>query len=272
MNLYQASRILFARSARALYGSLCLSLVLLGATIWTLHPHDEQAETILVTAMAVIQVTQVWLKYRSLYWYSKGDEPRRMDQFRSGFGKSPSAEKCASIEQLTGPCLNPIDDTYWFSKKTTGARRMTEMILESSFSTRFYAGKCQQIFLGVGVAGSLLCVLALFVAFQLRGNVHASAFLAHVLVAVFVFFLTGDFWILGAQYRDLREAANEAHTQAFALLDKGCDISESDAMEIAMNYNTATAQSPPLIGLLYRWCQTKVDAAFLRHYNKLLGL
>jgi hypothetical protein len=272
MNLYQASQRLFTKSSRRLYGSLALGIILLGLTSGTLYPHGTITDTVLITTIALLQVSQIWLKYRATYWYTKGDEPRRMEQFRSGFGRVPSVEKIASLELITGPCNDPVKNDYWFSREPPSPKRMVQMILESSFSTRYYAGKCSMIFFAIGSVGITICLVALLVAFQLRDVARMSDFFAHILLTVFVFFLTGDFWILSAAYRDLRDAANEVHQQAFHLLERNSEIKDDQALEIAMSYNTATAQSPPLVAWFYRKHQSEIDEQFLRHYGNFLGL
>jgi hypothetical protein len=272
MNLYQASQIFFSRSSTSLKRGLWLSAILMLLTAIALKRYSILADTCLITLIALLQVSQMWLKYRATYWYGRGDEPRRMEQFRSGLGLLPSAEKCAAIEQLIGPCTEPIKNDYWFSVKPPGAVRMVEMILESSFSTRFYAGKCRKLFWTIGGVGVVLCVVAIVIAYQLRDVAKPSNFAVQIVLTIFVFFLTGDFWILGAAYGDLTSAADEAHLRAFHLLERGGGISEAEALEAAMNYNTATAQSPPLLSGLYRKNQDQVDVLFKRHFGNLLNL
>jgi hypothetical protein len=272
MNLYQASRWFFKRSEKCMKLSLILSGLLLVLTVIGLTHLNQIWETILILGVAAIQVWQMWMKYRSLYWFGKGDEPRRMDQFRSGLGLEPSRERCAAIEIITGECNDPIRNDYWCSIKPAGPVRMTEMILESSFSTRYYARKCLVRFWAIGVIGLVLCIAAIVIAFQLREVEKTSDLTSHIIITIFIFFLTGDFWILGSQYKDLRSSANDSHLQASGLLEAGVQISETQALELAMSYNTAVAQAPPLLSGLYKKHQPEVDMIFKRHYADLLGV
>jgi hypothetical protein len=272
MNLRQASGWFFKRSSRCLTVGLWLSVCLVGLTIAALRYHGALIDAALITVIATLQVIQMFLKYRSRYWFARGDEPRRMEQFRSGLGLPPSADRCAAIEQSTGPCNEPIRDDYWLSKKPAGNTRMVEMVLESSYSTRFYAQKCQNLFWLIGVGGFALSMIAIVVAYLLRNVTKTSDFISHVILAIFVFFLTGDFWIICAEYRDLMRAANDSHLQAFHLLEKTGNISEAEALETAMNYDTAVAQAPPLLSSLYHKHQPQVDEIFKRNFSMLLGI
>lgn len=272
MNLYQAARWFFRRSSRFQIVSLWMSLGILLLTAAALKPLTPTMDTVLLITIAIAQIVQMILKYRSTYWFSKGDEPRRMDQFRSGFGVAPSPEKCALIEQITGPCNDPIRNDYWMSVKEPGSTRMAEMLLESSYSTRYYAGKCCKLFLFIGTLGFAVCLLAIVVAYQLRDVFHTSDFISHLLLMVLVFFLTGDFWVYAAQYNDLSNAANEAHLRSCQALQGENQISDTEVWEIAMNYNTGVAQGPPLIPHFYRKYQGQLDASFKRNFGNLLGL
>jgi len=193
-----------------------------------------------------------------------------MEQFRSGLGLTPSRERCAAIEIVTGECKDPIKNDYWSSKKPTGPIRMTEMILESSFSTRYYARECSTYFRTIGVIGLVVCVTALITAFAFRNQ--TSNLTSHIIITIFIFFLTGDFWILSFQYKDLKSSANDSHIQAAGLLESGVQITDAQALEIAMSYNTAVAQAPPLLSGFYKRQQPEVDAIFKRHYADLLGI
>src|SRR5438309_753374 len=102
MNLYQASRCYFEKSQRALIASLVLSGVLLLLSILALRPSGEVEDALLILAIAFTQLTQMWLKYRALYWADKADAPRRMDQLESGLGIEPSPYRCAMIEEEIG--------------------------------------------------------------------------------------------------------------------------------------------------------------------------
>jgi hypothetical protein len=214
----------------------------------------------------------MWMKYRSLYWFGKGDEPRRMEQFRLGLGLAPSRERCAAIEIITGECKEPVKDNYWFSIKPAGSIRMTEMILESSFSTKYYARECSIYFWTIGVLGLVVCIAAIITAFQLRAVDQTSDLTSHIILTIFIFFLTGDFWILGFQYKDLKSSANDSHLQAVGLLESGVQITDAQSLELAMSYNIAVAQAPPLLSGFYKKRQPEVDAIFKRHYADLLGI
>jgi|SRR5579871_461052 len=272
MNLYQASQWFFSRSQKCMKWSFLLGVLLLVLTVVGLTKLDPVRDTILILFVATIQVSQMTMKYRSLYWFGKGDEPRRMEQFRSGLGLAPSRERCAAIELITGECKQPVKDDYWFSRKPIGPTRMTEMILESSFSTRYYARLCYLRFWMIGVIGVVICIAAIIAAFQLREVDKTSDLASHIILTIFIFFLTGDFWILGSQYRDLKSAANDSHLQALGLLESGVQMTDAQALEVAMSYNTAVAQAPPLLSGFYKKRQSEVDAIFTRHYAGLLGL
>lgn len=272
MNLYQASRWFFSRSERCMKWSLYLGVLILGLTVVGLTGLSPVEDAFLILSVAMIQVSQMWMKYRSLYWFGKGDEPRRMEQFRSGLGLAPSRERCAAIELITGECNEPTKADYWLSRKPAGPLRMTEMILESSFSTKYYAQKCLVHFWTIGAIGLGVCVAAIVTAFELRKLDQTSDLTAHIIITIFIFFLTGDFWILGSQYKDLKVSANDSHLQAVSLLETGAQITEIRASELAMSYNTAVAQAPPLLSGFYKKRQPEVDAVFKRNYATLLGI
>ncbi len=271
MNLYQASRCYFERSQRALLTSLLLSVILLLLTLLALIPSTGFEDAILVSAIACTQLLQMWLRYRALYWVGRADTPRRMDQLQSGLGLQPSPEKCARIEDEIGKCDSPVNPGYWRSQQPTGPRRMIEMILESSFYTRSLAAKCQAFFFGIGSIGLALAAVALIVSYRVRNAGQPNELISHVVLTVLIFFLTGDFWNAGLLYRDLREAADESHKQAFVLLREGRFTQEA-ALEIALDYNTAVVQAPPLLTFRYLRTREATDEAFVRNYGQLLGL
>jgi hypothetical protein len=72
-------------------------------------------------------------------------------------------------------------------------------------------------------------------------------------------------------YRDLRQAADDSHKQAYVLLKTG-DFKQEIALEIALNYNTAVVQAPPLLNFKYLRSRETTDAVFVRSYGQLLGL
>lgn len=270
MNLYQASCWYFKRSQSALKASLVLSLVLLGLTLLALKPSSNLEDAILIVLIAAFQLWQMWLKYRASYWFAKGDEPRRMNQLKNGLGLPPSAEKCAAIEQETGKCEEPINPNYWASRKPQGPVRMVEMLLESSFYTRFLAIECRNLFWGIASAGLTVAIVALIVAARLA-DARKDELVIHVVLAVFVFFLTGDLWNLGFLYNDLSKAADEAHKSAHRLLQTA-KIDFDTALELALDYNTAVVQAPPLLSGTYFKSNKKLDEIFARNYSRLLGL
>ena len=271
MNLQQASRCLFARSVKNLRNGLILSGALLLLTIVTLTQHGPIADTALVLTIATIQLCQMWMKYRALYWFALADEPRRMAQFEYGLGHPPSALRCAAIEKTAGVCDAPTDTKYWLSQKPVGPTRMAEMVLESSFYTNYLADKCKGIFWWIGITGTVIALIVIVAAYELRDTTRTSDLTAHIIVLVFVFFLTGDFWSFYLQYRDLADAAQRSHEQAFELLRRGI-ITENDALELAMTYNTAVAQSPPVFSFLHKRYKDQIEVLFKRNFGTLMGL
>jgi hypothetical protein len=271
MNLQQASRCLFARSERNLRYGLILSGLLLVLTIVTLTQHGPITDTALVLTIAITQLGQMWMKYRALYWFALADEPRRMAQFEYGLGHPPSALRCAAIEREAGLCDTPTDPAYWLSQKPVGPVRMVEMVLESSFYTNYLASKCQGIFRWIGITGTLVSTIVLVGAYELRDAKHTSDLVSHIIVLIFVFFLTGDFWSFYLQYRDLADASQRSHEQAFELLRRGV-IGENDALELAMTYNTAVAQSPPVFTFLHKRYKDQIEVLFKRSFGSLIGL
>jgi hypothetical protein len=271
MNLYQASRCYFGKSQKALKYSLILSFVLLLLTIVAMRPFGGTVDAILIVLIASTQLLQMSLKYSSLYWAGKADIPRRMDQLLSGLGMEPSAEKCASFEEEIGKCEEPINPRYWRSIKGPGPKRMIEMILESSFYTRSLAAKCRNLFFVIGSVGLSLAAAALIISYGMRDTDKPNEFISHVVVTVLIFFLTGDFWNIGFLYRDLSQAANECHKQAYALL-KVENITHEIALELALDYNTSVVQAPPLLSSKYFQTRDATDEVFVRCYGQLLGL
>jgi hypothetical protein len=271
MNLYQASQWFFLKSQRCLKRSLWLGGSLLLLSLVALKPIEPITDTVLILSIAALGVWQMWTKYRALYWFARGDEPRRMDQFRVGLGLSPSEERCASIEQITGLCNEPINEYYWLSTKQPGPPRMVEMILESSFYTKYLATRCRNLLWSIGAVGLILCVVVIVAAYQLRDVRQTSELISHIILTVFIFFLTGDFWILGKQYEDLFEAADDSHRRAFELAKRG-NASMPEALELAMSYNSSVAQSPPLFSGVHSKSSARQDELFRRHYGVLIGL
>jgi hypothetical protein len=271
MNLYQASCWYFDRSQTALKSGLVLSFVLLALTVVTFVPCSSIQDSILIVLIAITQVLQMWLKYRAFYWLGKADEPRRMFQLQSGLGVEPSAEKCLRIEEEVGKCDKPIDPNYWVSRKPQSPVRMVEMLLESSYYTRSLACKCRNLFYGIGAFGLMLSVIALVSAYRMSSAGKSTDLIAHIVITVFVFFLTGDFWIVGFLYDDLRTAADESHKYAFQLLQKR-EITPDEALEVVMDYNTAVVQAPPLLSSKHLKSKDDLDVLFRRSYGKLLGV
>jgi hypothetical protein len=259
------------KSQRALLTAFWLGVALFGLTIATFFKHNEDVDVYYVLLLALIQVVQMHFKYKALYWFGWGDEPRRMDQFEDGLGQMPSPIRCAKIEELTGPCDAVVDADYYASKKPQGAKRLVEMLLESSFYTAYIAAKCRRLYFGFGFAGLAIVGTAIFLAIQLRDSQTPSLLTSHILVAAFVFFLTGDFWILGLQYRDLAIQAESTKDAAFQLAGGG-SISIEAAVELAMSYNTAVSQAPPLLSMIHWWKGDELDARFKRHFSAVMGL
>jgi hypothetical protein len=251
--------------------SLVLSAVLLILTIVALRPSGELEDAILISSIAIVQLIQMWLKYRALHWAGKADVPRRMDQLLSGLAMQPSPERCASIEEEIGKCDKPIDPNYWKSKQLPGPRRMIEMILESSFYTRSLAAKCKRLFLVIGSIGLALAAIALIISYRLRSSDKPNELLPHVVLTVLIFFLTGDFWNIAFLYGDLNESADASHKQAYVLL-KARDYRQEIALEIALDYNTSVVQAPPLLSFKYLSSRDALDEAFVRNYGQLLEL
>jgi hypothetical protein len=123
----------------------------------------------------------------------------------------------------------------------------------------------------VGSVGLALAAIALIVSYRMRSADKPNEFISHVVLTVLVFFLTGDFWNIGFLYGDLRQAADESHKQAYLLLKVGKFTSEI-ALEIALDYNTAVVQAPPLLSFKYMRSRDATDEAFVRNYGQLLGL
>lgn len=145
------------------------------------------------------------------------------------------------------------------------------MILESSFYTRSLAAKCRNLFFLIGSAGLALAATALIVSYRMRSTDKPNEFISHVVLTVLTFFLTGDFWNIGLLYDDLHEAADDSHKQAYLLLKVGNFMPEI-ALEIALDYNTAVVQAPPLLSFKYLSSRDATDEAFIRNYGQLLGL
>jgi len=271
VNLYEASCWYFNRSQSALKRGLVLSAVLLILTLTTLWSLSDAEDAFLVVVIGLAQLWLMWSKYRALYWFGKGDEPRRMYQLQVGLGVAPSAERCARIEAEVGVCNQPIDPTYWLSKKTPSPRRMIEMLLESSFYTRSLALKCRNLFMWIGLAGLSLSLITLIVAYRTRTSDRPNALVAHIVITVFVFFLTGDFWIICLLYNDLFKSADDSHKHAYQILQQ-TEITHDQALEIAMDYNTAVVQAPPLLSSRHLSSKSQLDVLFRRSYSELLGI
>jgi hypothetical protein len=148
---------------------------------------------------------------------------------------------------------------------------MVEMILESSFYTRSLATQCRNLFFAIGLIGLALTTTALVVSYRMRSADKPNEFIAHVVLTVLIFFLTGDFWTVGLLYRDLRQAADESHREAYVLLKAG-NITDGAALEVALDYNTAVVQAPPLLSYRYLKTRDATDEVFVRNYGKLLEL
>jgi uncharacterized membrane protein len=194
-----------------------------------------------------------------------------MYQLQAGLALTPSAEKCARIEVETGVCNAPIDPNYWVSQKPTSPTRMIEMLLESSFYTRALASKCRNLFMRIGAAGLSLSLVALVVAYRTRASHRPNALIAHIVISIFVFFLTGDFWIIGLLYNDLYKSADSSHKRAYQLLLEA-EITNPQAIEAFMDYNTAVVQAPPLLTSKHMRSKSEMDMLFRRAYSKILGV
>jgi uncharacterized membrane protein len=271
MNCNQASKCLFHKSQRRLIGAIALSFCFFILTIITFFDIDRTTENLLVVVMAIIQVSQLGLKYGALYWFSLGDEARRMEQLEIGLGYRPSDVRSAAIEQITGPCNAKKDPNYWLTQKAEGPSKLVEMILESSFYTSDLAKRCKTLYLGIGVVGMILTVTAIVMTLQSSSSQLRTDRITHVIIAAFVFFLTGDFWLLGFQYRDLAEHASSSSQEAYKLAER-FPASNEDAIELLMTYNAAVAQAPPLISLFHKWKRQELDNRFKRHFSRVMGL
>jgi hypothetical protein len=270
MNLYQASRCYFTLSQKALKRSLYIGALLLVLTLVTLIPSSSVEDAVLIVLIGSLQLWQMWSKYKALVLLGKADQPRRMHQLEYGLGIKPSPIRCAEIEGEIGACEEPADPHYWLSRKPQGAKRMIEMILESSFYTKSLAAQCRAQFRGIGLAGLAVTIIALVVAIRVHSK-EPNELVAHIVLTILVFFLTGDFWTLSFLYDDLYQAADDSHKRAFELLKKP-DNSYDEALEAALDYNTAVVQAPPLLSSKHEKSKDNLDRIFKRNYGSLMGL
>lgn len=272
MNLYQASQIYFVKSQRAMMFSLIVSLLLLCVSLVSLRSLSDKQDAILILVVIVLQVIQMYFKYQTLSWAGKADIPRRMHQLQNGLNMHPSMESCARIEEEVGICdaLDVLD--YWLSEKMPGPERMIEMILESSFYTRAIAAKCRNYFIVFSAAG--LMIVAGFIIYEFRTNISIgqNGLAVRFVLMILVFFLSGDFWGIGLLYNDLSKAADASHKKACSILEVKQGNNYELALEIALDYNTAVVQGPPLLSWTYKNGKDEMSKNFKRNYGKLLGI
>ena len=245
MNLFEASGCLFRRSLRCYWLSLTLGMILYTLTVGSLFVHQELADAVLIAVILILQICQVTAKYRTLYWYGLADQTRRMDQLQESLGMDPDPLAAAAIRSHTGLCKSVKSPDYWFTRQPKGPQRLIEMVEESAFYTAANAGTCSAVFAGVGLFGLGLCLLSLLITVRVGAKGATSEIAAHVIVASLGFFLASDFVMLALQYRDLKTAAGESLRSASERLEK--PITLEGSLELAMSYNSALAQSPPLL-------------------------
>ena len=245
MNFFEASGCLFRRILRCYWLSLGLGMTLYVLTVGSLFVHQELGDAVLIAIILVLQICQVTFKYRMLYWYGLADQTRRMDQLQEGLGMEPDPLAAAAIRSHTGLCNSVKAPDYWFTTQPKGPRRLIEMVEESAFYTQADAEACSMLFATVGVTGLALCLLSLLIAVRVGTQGAIGEIAAHVIVASLGFFLASDFVMLALQYRDLKTAATESLRSASERLEK--DITLEGSLELAMTYNSALAQSPPLL-------------------------
>jgi hypothetical protein len=245
MNFSEASGCLFRRSLRCYWLSLGLGMTLYALTVGSLFVHQELADAVLIAVILILQIGQVTAKYRMLYWYGLADQTRRMDQLQEGLGMEPDPLAAATIRSHTGLCKSAKVAGYWFTTQPKGPRRLIEMVEESAFYTQANAGACSTLFATVGAIGLALCLLSLLITVRVGAKGATGEIAAHVIVASLGFFLASDFVMLALQYRDLKTAAGESLRSASERLEK--PITLEGSLELAMTYNSALAQSPPLL-------------------------
>lgn len=231
--------------------SMGLILVLYALTIISFVVHGPVGDAVLLVLILGLQVAQTIIKYRAVTWYGRGETARRMDQLEEGLGTVPKALAVQRIRSWVGLCEGTRDSTYWYTNAPVGPRRLVEMIEEASFYTMTYADACWQYFCGFAVVGSILCVVFMTIAVRVGMNTEKDEFWSHVVVASLSVFLAGDIVAMALQYRDLANAAREALQAASD--SANCDVVELErSLEVAMEYNSALAQAPPLPNFLHQ--------------------
>lgn len=251
MNLQKAASGLFGKSLTFYKSSLACIVLLYALTVISFVIHDPWSDAVLLIAVLTLQVAQTLIKYRAITWYGRGEQARRMDQIEEAFGTLPNALLVQRLRAFVGLCDVEKAKDYWFTTVPKGPRRLVGMIEEASFYTATYAETCWNYFKGFAIFGVVFCVIFLTIAMRVGVSKSKEEFWSHFLVASLSIFVAGDIVGLALQYKDLAEAASNALESASELANR-TDVTAEQSLELAMEYNTALAQAPPLPNFLHK--------------------
>jgi hypothetical protein len=250
MNLQQAASVLFGKSVKLYSWSLVLIVLLYLLTLASFLFHNAVGDATLLVLILCLQITQVFVKYRAVTWYGRGEQARRLDQLEEGLGSIPNALSVQRIRSFTGQCERDKGPGYWFSPAPKGPRRLVEMVEEAAFYTMTYAEVCRNYFFISAGTGFALCVIFLTVAIRIGLQASGVELWSHVIIASLSVFLASDIVALALQYKDLAAAARDSLATASQMAQSN-PVRLEQSLELAMEYNASLAQAPPLPNFMH---------------------
>ncbi len=171
--------------------------------------------------------------------------------------------------QIGNPGTKTVDfvPPYYNSGFPEGNSRLAENIAESAFFTQHLAKCACFIFLAISVLGVLLFITILTSAFWLA--IRDGSTWARPLIAVAVFFSTGDFAWMSLQFHRLHNVAEKVFTTTDKLKTES-NIDDILIFRIMDDYNCALIQTPPIPDICFKILSEKLNKAWRTSHPTIL--
>jgi len=273
MDLAEAMRKEFSKTKLCWLLILLLQLLGAGVAVYAVFVASQKSLLAVGAISVLLPLVVFYLKSVAGVHYGLGEKVRRLLVIQDGLGLSPTPKDLleVSADSTALPAVDPKPiGKYFDSNLPQGLKRVAHILEESSFYTRKQAAVAAWWCGALSILGMLGATGLLWLAVQTpttagsTGALGTGAQVAKVFSTLVVFFAAGTFATLWQAYRSLAEASKSVFEKCDALRQQD-QPKELDVYSALSAYEVAVAKAPPLPGLIYWLCRTRLNRAWSQH-------
>lgn len=257
MKLTDVMHLEYARSKKWQFIFLSFIVLIQAIAIFCIFFETGRIPKVLSFIAALAQLGLIYSRYECRTRYDSAEAIRRLALLEHGIGLEISGEELAKIHARVGnpEAASPSYAGEYFSAAGAATvKKLFSDVRESAFFTGENATTTAKLFIFCSLAGCLASVALLIACIQGGLSPSNLEVISRAVVAGLAFCAAGEFVSLGADFYGLAATCR-------TIVDATPSSSE-DSIRIAMDYNCATIQAPPIPEIIYRWNRDRLNKAW----------